>query len=122
MIRRLAFCEAVGAVALAAATAPFALPWAGAPPTWAQLLGLAFLLGMLATNLIILRRISTAVTLARLSEVLRLRLAVGVYVAAVLLLVPLPPSWGWFWFVLTVLGALLGCTALARMTCAEPFR
>ncbi|WP_078282615.1 hypothetical protein [Mycobacteroides franklinii] len=122
MTQRLAFCEAAGAVTLAAATAPFSTPWAGAPPLWAQLLGLMFLLAMLAANLLTARRIGAAVTLASLNDVLRLRLTIGAYVLTLFVLFPLPPSWGWFWFALTILGALLGSATLARMLRTDPFR
>ncbi|WP_078312665.1 MULTISPECIES: hypothetical protein [unclassified Mycobacterium] len=114
--RRLAFYEAAGAVTLAVTTMPFSSPWKGAPPPWVQLLGLTFLVGMLAAKLFVLRRITAAVTLANLNNVLRLRLTVGVYTLAAFILSPLPPSWGWFWFALTILGAMLGAAAIARMT------
>lgn len=120
--RRLAFYEAAGAVTLAVATMPFSSPWRGAPPLWVQLLGLTFLLGMFAVKLFVLRRITAAVTFANLNNVLRLRLAIGMYALAVVILSPLPPSWGWFWFALTVLGAALGCAAIARMMRAERLR
>ncbi|MGL5444625.1 MAG: hypothetical protein ACRDDJ_19400, partial [[Mycobacterium] stephanolepidis] len=114
--------EAAGAVLLAAATLPFSSPWTGAPPLWVQLLGLTFLLGMFTAKLVVLRRITSAVTLASLHGVLRLHLAVGAYALAVSLLFPLPPSWSWFWFALTFLGAVLGGVALARMRRTAPFR
>ncbi|RRE02300.1 hypothetical protein [Mycobacteroides abscessus] len=120
--RRLALGEAAGAVLLAAMTLPFAAPWAGAPPLWAQLLGLMFLLTVLAANLYSVRRISPTVTLANFNDVLRLRLTIGVYGLAAVVLFPLPPSWGWFWFSLTVLGALLGSAGLVRMLRSDPFR
>ncbi|MGC7217610.1 hypothetical protein [Mycobacteroides abscessus] len=120
--RRLASGEAAGAVLLAAITVPFAAPWAGAPPPWAQLLGLMFLLTVLAANLYSVRRISPTVTLANFNDVLRLRLTIGVYGLAAVVLFPLPPSWGWFWFSLTVLGALLGSAGLVRMLRSDPFR
>lgn len=122
MSRRLVFCEAAGADTLAAVTAPFSAPWAGAPPLWAQLLGLMFLLAMLAANLVTARRIGAAVTIASLNDVLRLRLTIGAYVLTLFVLFPLPPTWGWFWFALTILGALLGSAALARMLRTDPFR
>ncbi|WP_237161366.1 hypothetical protein [Mycobacteroides salmoniphilum] len=117
--RRLAFYEAAGAVTLAVATTPFSSPWRGAPPLWVQLLGLTFLLGMFTVKLFVLRRITAAVTFADLNNVLRLRLAIAMYALAVFILSPLPPSWGWFWFTLTVLGAALGCAAIARMMRSE---
>ncbi|TDZ97057.1 hypothetical protein [Mycobacteroides salmoniphilum] len=120
--RRLAFYEAGGAVILAAATLPFSSPWKGAPPPWVQLLGLTFLLGMFVIKLFVLRRITAAVTFANLNNVLRLRLAIGMYALAVFILSPLPPSWGWFWCALTILGAVLGCTAIARMMRTERLR
>ncbi|CPY67677.1 Uncharacterised protein [Mycobacteroides abscessus] len=92
------------------------------PPLWAQLLGLMFLLTVLAANLYSVRRISPTVTLANFNDVLRLRLTIGVYGLAAVVLFPLPPSWGWFWFSLTVLGALLGSAGLVRMLRSDPFR
>ncbi|AWG48043.1 hypothetical protein P5V93_22175 [Mycobacteroides abscessus subsp. abscessus] len=120
--RRLALGEAAGAVLLAAMTLPFAAPWAGAPPLWAQLLGLMFLLTVLAANLYSVRRIRPTVTLANFNDVLRLRLTIGIYGVTAFVLIPLPPSWGWFWFGLTVLGALLSSAGLVWMLRSDPFR
>lgn len=120
--RRLACCEAGGAVLLAAVTVPFTAPWAGAPPLWAQLIGLTFLLIVLAGKVFAVRRLGPTVTLASLNDVLHLRLTIGVYVVTVFALFPLPPSWGWFWFTLTVLGAVLGGAGLARTLRSDPFR
>ncbi|QCH22515.1 hypothetical protein DSM43276_00757 [Mycobacteroides salmoniphilum] len=77
---------------------------------------------MFAVKLFVLRRITVTVTLANLNTVLRLRLAIGVYALAAFILSPLPPSWGWFWCALTVLGAVLGCAAIARMMRTERLR
>ncbi|MUM15918.1 hypothetical protein FZI91_22900 [Mycobacterium sp. CBMA271] len=113
--RRLVVYEAVGAVMVAAATVPFSKPWAGTPPLWVQLLGLTFLLASIGANLLVLHRIRNAVTLVRLNDVLRLRIAIVLYSTAAFVLFPLPPSWGWFWFALTILGATLGLVQTIRL-------
>ncbi|MEV0342485.1 hypothetical protein AB0H49_25995 [Nocardia sp. NPDC050713] len=121
--RKLVAAEAWGGIIVGSVTLPFTPATAGAVPEWAQLLGLATLLGALALRLRCwralithgLRRSATPVS-TRLREQRRdeRRVRLGAFVAGgvTVVLLPIPPTWVRFWFVLGVATVVLSTMSL----------
>ncbi|WP_431956483.1 hypothetical protein [Nocardia lijiangensis] len=121
-IRRLVAREAWCGIVIGSVTLPFMTPAAAAVPDWAQLLGLATLLGALMLRLRCWRELiaqglrrSGIPASVRLREQVRgerlVRLGTFVAGGVTVALLPIPPTWVRFWFTLG-----LATVALAVMS------